>query len=85
MQDFRKLHVWRKAHCLALEIHQVTRTWPPTERFGLTDQLRRAAISVAANIVEGTARGTDREIELKRRLSGLITSLTSHRSRPRND
>jgi four helix bundle protein len=61
MQDFRRLKVWEKGHSLTLEIHRVTEDWPPTERFSLTDQLRRAAISVAANIVEGTARGTDRE------------------------
>ena len=61
MQDFRKLQVWTKAHDVTLEIYRITESWPSVERFGLTDQIRRAAISVAANIVEGTARGTDRE------------------------
>ncbi len=61
MQNFRKLKVWQKAHGLVLEIYRVTGPFPARERFGLTDQLRRAAISVAANVVEGTAEATDRE------------------------
>jgi four helix bundle protein len=61
MQDFRKLKVWDKAHGLALAIYKATRPFPAGEQRGVGDQLRRSAISVASNIVEGTARGTDRE------------------------
>ena len=61
MQHFTKLRVWVKAHELSLAVYRVTQTFPATERYGLTAQLRRAAFSVPANIVEGVARSTDRE------------------------
>lgn len=59
MQDFRKLSVWNKAHALTLGIYHVTRHFPPQEMYGLTSQLRRASASIAANLAEGTGRGTD--------------------------
>jgi len=52
-QSFRDLVVWQKAHHLVLEIYKVTRSYPREERFGLVSQMRRAAISVPANIAEG--------------------------------
>ncbi len=59
MQDFRKLRVWRAAHSYALLVYRVTAAFPRDERFGLTSQLRRAAVSIAANIAEGCGRGSD--------------------------
>jgi four helix bundle protein len=59
VQDFRNLRVWRAAHSYALSAYRVTATFPGDERFGLTAQLRRAAVSIAANIAEGCGRGTD--------------------------
>jgi len=56
MPAFESLAVWQKAHELALSIYQLTVRLPGEEKFGLTSQLRRAAVSVAANIVEGHAR-----------------------------
>lgn len=56
MFKFEKLSVWQKAMALADEIYKQTRTFPADERFGLTNQLRRAAVSVASNIAEGSAR-----------------------------
>jgi four helix bundle protein len=56
MFKFEKLSVWQKAVALADEIYRVTTTFPDEERFGLTNQLRRAAVSVASNIAEGSAR-----------------------------
>lgn len=50
---FQDLIVWQKSHKLVLGIYQATRRFPRDERFGLTSQLRRAAISVPANIAEG--------------------------------
>ena len=60
-QDFKQLKVWERAHSLVLEIYRATVDFPPREIYGLTAQLRRAASSIPTNIVEGTARGTDRD------------------------
>jgi four helix bundle protein len=61
MQRFTDLQVWQKAHCLALNIYQLSQTFPSDERFGLTSQLRRAAVSVPTNIAEGSKRKTRNE------------------------
>ena len=61
MGDYRKLLAWKAAHELAVECYRTTRTWPTTERYGLTAQLRRAATSVPANLAEGAARSGRRE------------------------
>lgn len=58
VQSYRDLKVWNTAVQLTLEVYRITASFPPTERFGLTSQLRRAAVSVAANIAEGHARNT---------------------------
>jgi four helix bundle protein len=52
-RNFKELIVWQKAHQLVLEIYRFTHNFPVDERFGLTSQVRRAAISVPANIAEG--------------------------------
>ena len=59
MQDFRQIKVWGKAHALTLSIYEITARFPADERFDLTSQIRRAAISVGANLAEGAGRGTD--------------------------
>ncbi len=61
MQDYQKLVVWQRAHALALSIYELTREYPPDERFGLTSQTRRCAVSIASNIAEGSGRATDRD------------------------
>lgn len=61
MQDFRKLKVWQKSHSLVLRVYADTATFPQTETFGITAQTRRAAVSIAANIAEGSARSSDKE------------------------
>lgn len=55
-KSFRDLVVWQKAHQLVLEIYRQTRGFPHEEKFGLTSQIRRAAVSVAANITEGFSK-----------------------------
>jgi four helix bundle protein len=56
MQDYRKLTVWAHAHATVLHVYRVTAAWPARRDGGLGQQLRRAAASVPANIVEGCAR-----------------------------
>jgi four helix bundle protein len=53
---FEDLIVWRKSHELALRVYRITKTFPREELFGLTSQMRRAAVSVAANIAEGFSK-----------------------------
>ena len=53
MRDFHELEIWRRAHGLALAIYRMTKQLPKEEVFGLTVQLRRAAVGVATRIAEG--------------------------------
>jgi four helix bundle protein len=61
MQDFRKLKVWEKSHNLTLEIYKSTESFPTTEIYGLTSQIRRSCVSIPANIAEGCGRKSDAE------------------------
>ena len=62
MKDFRELKVWVKGHALTLAIYRVTRSFPSEEKYGLTSQLRRASVSIPANIAEGCGRSGDAEL-----------------------
>ena len=52
-KSFEDLVVWQRAHGFVLQVYRMTDSFPRTEMFGLTSQLRRAAVSIAANIAEG--------------------------------
>ena len=56
--SWHDLRVWQKAHAAVVEVYRITRTFPPDERYRLTDQLCRAAASVPTNIAEGKGRGS---------------------------
>ena len=60
MFNFEKLEVWQKAIAFADAVYRLTRGFPSDERFGLTNQIRRAAISISSNIAEGSARSARR-------------------------
>lgn len=58
MRDYRNLDIWKRAHGLVLSVYRHTDGFPSDERFGLTAQMRRAAISIPTNIAEGAGRAT---------------------------
>jgi four helix bundle protein len=59
--QFENLEIWKKTHQLVLKIYKITKTFPSEEKFSLVDQLRRAAVSIVANIVEGNIRQSRKE------------------------
>lgn len=59
---YKDLKVWQKADELAFEIYKITKHFPKDEIYGITSQLRRAALSVPTNIVEGYGRKGDKEL-----------------------
>jgi four helix bundle protein len=60
-QSFRDLKVWKKAIDLSVSVYDFTEEFPGSEMYGLSSQMRRASVSVASNIAEGSARGTKRD------------------------
>ena len=62
MYKFEKLRVWQQAMDLAVEIYKFTKQLPKEETYGLRDQIRRASVSIALNIAEGTGDKSDKEL-----------------------
>jgi four helix bundle protein len=60
-RDFKKIKVWQIADKLTQDIYRITRGFPAEERYGITSQLRRAALSVPTNVAEGCERKTIKE------------------------
>jgi len=58
MRDFRTLKVWERSHQLALAVYGATTAFPPDERYGLTQQIRRSCASIPANIAAGCGRSS---------------------------
>lgn len=61
MLDFKTLNFWKRAYNLSVDIYRETASFPKEERFGLTSQIRRAAISIPINISEGAGRNSNKE------------------------
>lgn len=61
IRHFTDLHAWKSAKALVIFVYTSTQAFPVSEQFGLTNQMRRAAVSVAANIAEGFARRTGKD------------------------
>lgn len=62
MQNFKDLKVWGKAHQLTLSVYKISSKFPKEETYSLTNQLRRAASSIPANIAEGCGRNTQPDL-----------------------
>ena len=78
MHDFTKLNVWAEARTLARRIYETTARFPDRERYGLTSQMQRAAVSIASNIAEGAARGTSADFRRYLRIAaGSASELQS--------
>ena len=60
-RDYRRIKAWQLADDLAVAVYVATESFPGYERYRLVDQMRRAAVSVAANIAEGSARDSQRD------------------------
>jgi|SRR5436189_4019368 len=79
MFNFEKLDVWNEAIAFADQVYTFTKGFPDTERFGLTNQMRRAAVSISANVAEGSSRSSRTEfarfIELA---TGSLFEVVSH-------
>lgn len=63
IKSFTDLHAWQNAHQLTLGVHKVTADFPSSEQFGLSSQIRRAAVSVTSNIAEGFGRSSKKDQE----------------------
>ncbi|OGN20546.1 MAG: hypothetical protein A3I32_01215 [Candidatus Yanofskybacteria bacterium RIFCSPLOWO2_02_FULL_45_10] len=75
---FENLDVWKLARLFSVEIYRISNKFPKSEIFGLISQIRRAAISVALNIAEGSSRGSDLEFKRFLRISlGSISEVVT--------
>jgi four helix bundle protein len=61
MQNYKELKVWEKAHSFTLNVYEVTKLFPKEELYSLTNQLRRSASSIPANIAEGCGKNSQQE------------------------
>ena len=61
MKNFKQLTAWQKSKELVLEIYKVSKLLPEDEKFGLSSQIRRAAVSISSNIAEGSSRKSDKD------------------------
>ncbi len=75
---FEDLNTWKEGHKLTLLIYKVTDKFPPKENFALTDQMRRASISITSNIAEGfTRQGIKEKVQFYLMAKGSLTELQS--------
>lgn len=75
----RKLDLWQKSVEFVVSVYNVTKSFPPDEKFGLTSQIRRAAGSIPANIAEGAGRRSDKEfIHFLSNAQGSASEVDTH-------
>jgi four helix bundle protein len=79
VRNYRDLQVWNKAHALTLELYRISQRFPREEIYGITSQLRRAAVSIGANLAEGCGRRTSTELARFARIAlGSASELDYH-------
>jgi four helix bundle protein len=79
MRNFRDLNVWAKAHTMTLDVYRATAAFPKSELYGLTSQLRRACVSIEANLAEGCGRRSNNEFARFIRIAmGSATEVECH-------
>jgi len=79
LRNYRDLKVWSKSYGLSLELYRLSRSFPKEELYGITSQLRRAAVSIGANLAEGCGRRTNAEMARFVRISmGSASELDHH-------
>jgi four helix bundle protein len=79
IRDYKELEVWKQSVALTTELYKFTAGFPPTERYGMTSQIRRAAASIPANIAEGWGRGSRGEyIQFLTVARGSLMELETH-------
>lgn len=61
MHRFKDLEIWKRSRKFCLAVYEVTRKFPDNEKFGLTNQLRRASVSIPSNIAEGSSRTSNKD------------------------
>jgi four helix bundle protein len=61
MKNFKNLKIWEKGLQLVIDVYQTTNNFPKEELYGLTSQIKRAAVSIPSNIAEGSERGTQKD------------------------
>jgi four helix bundle protein len=61
MHNYKELVIWQKARVLVKDVYELTKSFPESEKYGITSQVQRAAISIPANIAEGAGRGSDKD------------------------
>ena len=61
MRDFRKLEIWELGMDIAQDVYTISKSFPDSEKYGLTSQMRRASISIPSNIAEGCSRNSNKE------------------------
>ena len=79
MRNHEDLEVWQKAHALTIRLYRLTESFPRSEMFGLTSQIRRAAGSIGANLAEGCGRWGEAELARFVRIAmGSASELQNH-------
>ena len=61
MHQFKELEIWKRSRRFCSEIYDITSSFPDNEKFGLTNQLRRASVSISSNIAEGSSRKSNKD------------------------